>query len=145
MAYYGKSKRVFCEDLSMNLVRFINSFGYAMAGLRYAFGTQQNLRIHVVVGTVVIGLGVVVLRSFLEWAVLLLTIGMVLISELINTAVEATVDLLSPEYASSAKIAKDVSAAAVFMAALVSIVVGSCLFMPHLGGLWMFLGKRLGL
>ncbi len=111
------------------------SFKYAWLGLRYAFCTQRNFRIHVVLGTCAISLSIFLGLSELEIAVIGLTTGAVLTMELLNTAIESVVDLtVKTTYHELAKIAKDCAAAAVLVSALASILVaGSLLFPPLLG------------
>ncbi len=67
-----------------------------------------------------------------EWAILILTIGLVISCELINTAIEAVVDLITEEYHPLAKVAKDTSASAVFIFAIVAVVVGLIIFLPKI-------------
>ena len=80
----------------------------------------------------VIVLGFVLNLSSIEWAILLITIGLVLISEFINTSLEQIVDIVSPEKQEKAKIAKDVAAASVLVSAIVSILVAVFLFLPKI-------------
>ncbi|MEO1523472.1 MAG: diacylglycerol kinase family protein [Cyanobacteria bacterium J06633_2] len=109
------------------------SFWYAWSGLAYAFTTQRNFRIHVVVGTVAIALSIYLQLSSIEIAIMGLTIGAVLMMELINTALESVVDLtVQQTYHELAKIAEDCAAAAVLVSAIVSILVASVLLMPPL-------------
>lgn len=106
----------------------LSAFGYAFAGILHALKTQRNARIHVVVGTLAILLAVWLGLSPVEWAVLALTIGLVISAELANSAVETLVDLVSPEYHPRAKIVKDVAAGAVMITAMTSVAVGLFLF-----------------
>ena len=103
-------------------------FAVAFSGLGYAWRTQVSMKVHVVCGAIVIGLGLVKGLQFIEWAILSLTIGFVIGLELVNTAIEAVVDLASPEYAELAKVAKDTASAAVLVASFAAIAVGGCLF-----------------
>ncbi len=108
-----------------------SSFRYAWAGTSYAFRTQRNFRIHVAVGAIVLGLCVGLRLSRVEFAVMSLTVGAVLAMELLNTAIEATVDLaIGQQYHVLAKIAKDCSAAAVLISALTAVFVGSAILLP---------------
>ncbi|MDB9526232.1 diacylglycerol kinase family protein [Oscillatoria sp. CS-180] len=110
-----------------------SSFLYAGQGIYYALRTQRNFRIHAVASILVISLGVVLKLSNVHIAVLGLTCGAVMALELINTALEAVVDLtVKQTYHELAKIAKDCAAAAVFVAALTAILVGVCLIAPPL-------------
>src|SRR5438309_10092894 len=102
----------------------LRSFGYAFAGIAYIVRTQRNARIEIAVG-----LGAVVLALWLglaplEWAVLAITIALVLALEWINTSLELAVTLASPERHPSAKAAKDVAAACVLLGATTSVIVG---------------------
>jgi len=106
-------------------------FSVAFAGLHHAWQTQSSLRVHCICGFMVLGLGVLTGLSRIEWAILLLAIGLVIGLELLNTSVEAVVDLASPELAELARIAKDVAAAAVLVAAVTAVCVGGCLFVPY--------------
>jgi diacylglycerol kinase (ATP) len=112
--------------------RVLRSFTFALAGLAYLFRTQRNARIHAAIG---LSAGIVAawLRiSSAGWAIIVLTIAMVLILEGLNTAVEALVDLASPAYHDLAKTAKDVSAATVLIGAMASVVVGLLVLGPPL-------------
>ena len=104
------------------------SFRYALAGLGWLVRTQRNARIHLVIALVAVALGAWLELSGPEWAVLLLTIGLVLAAEAFNTALEAAVDLASPEWHALARIAKDVSAGGVLVLALAAVGVGVALF-----------------
>lgn len=108
------------------------SFRFAFAGLGEAIRNEPNFQIHVVIGSVTLILAVMVGLDIYEWIVLLFTISFVLILELFNTALEKIVDLVSPDIHPKAKIAKDVSAAAVLLAASVAIIIGTLLFLPKL-------------
>ncbi|MGB3494612.1 MAG: diacylglycerol kinase family protein [Elainellaceae cyanobacterium] len=109
------------------------SFKYAGAGLTYAFRTQRNFRIHVVLGSVAIALSLYFQLSSTEIAIMGLTVGGVLTMELINTALESVVDLtVQQTYHELAKIAKDCAAGAVLISAVVSILVAGVLLVPPL-------------
>jgi diacylglycerol kinase (ATP) len=118
----------------------IKSIGIALEGIKYVFSTQQNVRIHGVITLAVLGLGVLFRIERVEWVSLVLVIGMVWTAEIFNTAVEVIVDLVSPEHSQGAKIVKDVSAGAVLVSALISILVGLALFGPRL---WFMLSALL--
>ena len=111
---------------------FFKSFKYAFDGLGSAFKTQRNLRIHVSVGTIAILIGLWLKISRADWAILIITIGIVLSLELLNTSLEAVVDLVSPEYHPLAKKSKDVGAASVLVGAIMSVVIGILVLGPPL-------------
>lgn len=110
----------------------IASFGYAGAGIGYLLRSQRNARIHLVLAIAAILLALWLNISTVEWAVLSLTIGLVFLAEAFNTAIESTIDLLSPDVHPLAKIAKDTAAGGVLLAAVTALVVGAFLFLPPL-------------
>ena len=110
----------------------LRSFGYAFAGMGHILRTQRNARIEVVIGLGAVALGLWLGLAALEWAVLAITIALVVALEWINTALELAVSLASPERHPSAKAAKDVAAACVLLGAITSVVVGLLLFAARL-------------
>ena len=114
------------------LVSRMRSFGYAFRGWWHVLRTQQNAWIHAVISTAVIIVSLWLRLSARDLAVLLVTIAMVWAAEFFNTAIEAVVDLASPDKHPLAKVGKDVGAAAVLIAALASIGVGLLILGPPL-------------
>lgn len=110
----------------------LRSFRCAFAGWWYVIRTQRNAWIHAVVSFAVMAMAVWLGLKPLEWAVLILTIALVWTAEFINTAVEAVVDLASPQQHPLARMGKDVGAAAVLIAALSSILIGLLVLGPAL-------------
>lgn len=108
------------------------SFKFAFDGIKTAIKNEPNFRVQLILGTTAAVSAYFLNFSSLEWLILVLTIFLVVILELINTVFEALVDLVSPEIAPQARIAKDVSAAAVLSAAFFSVIVGLVLFLPKL-------------
>jgi diacylglycerol kinase (ATP) len=109
------------------------SFRYAWAGVSYAFRSQRNFRIHVCIGVLAIGLGIILQLQPPEISVIGLTIGAVLAMELLNTAIESVVDLsVQQTYHELAKIAKDCAAAAVMISAIAAVLVAGFLLLPPL-------------
>lgn len=109
------------------------SFKYALAGITYAFTTQRNFRIHIVIGSIAISLGIFLQIKPVEIAIIGLTIAFVLAMELLNTALESVVDLtVKQTYHELAKIAKDCAAGAVLVAALAAVLVAIALLLPPL-------------
>ena len=126
----ASSKRELSWRVAPNL--FI-SFKYAWYGISYAFQTQRNFRIDVVLGSLALGLGVFLHLRLVELAVILLTSGLVLALELLNTAIESVVDLtVKQSYHELAKIAKDCAAGAVLVSALAAVLVAGVLLLPPL-------------
>ena len=114
------------------LKRLIQSFYFAFCGLFFLFRTQRNARIELSIGILACIAGIYFHLSPAEWSVLVLTIACVLILEGLNTAIENAVDLASPEIHPKAKIAKDLAAGMVLIAAIASIFVGAFLFLPRI-------------
>ncbi|MFN8411232.1 MAG: diacylglycerol kinase family protein [Anaerolineales bacterium] len=110
----------------------IASFRYAFQGWFHVLRTQRNAWIHSVVATAVFIVGLWVGLPPRDWAVIILTIAMVFAAEFMNTAIEAVVDLASPDKHPLAKIGKDVGAAAVLVAALAAVLVGLLILGPPL-------------
>jgi len=112
------------------------SLGYALAGWLYMLRWQKNTRLQAAASIIVFTLALVLHVRFIEMAVLILTISMVWMAEFINAAVEAVVNLASPEFHPMAKVAKDVAAAAVLLAAVASVLIGLLILGPPLVALF---------
>ena len=112
--------------------RLVKSFTYAFDGLKYAFKYEQNILVHTLVTILVIIAGIVLKISVTEWLALTLIIGLVIATEIINTSIEATIDLITKEVHPLAKIAKDTAAAAVLVFGLTAIVIGCIIFLPKI-------------
>ncbi len=110
----------------------LDSFRNALAGIIFGVRTQRNLRIDLGAAGLAVGLGYALALTPVEWAILAVLIGGVLTAELMNTAIEALVDLVVAEYHPKARIAKDVAAGAVLTMAASAVVVGSIIFGGHL-------------
>ena len=108
------------------------SFKYAFAGLSYCFRTQRNFRIHIAFAIAATLLGLFLGLTWVEWAVLVATFVLVLSAEMVNTMIEALVDLVTLEYHPLAKIAKDVAAGVVLLTATGAVLVGLVIFGPRL-------------
>jgi diacylglycerol kinase len=108
------------------------SFGYAFEGIRTAFRQEPNFQIHVVIAILVIVFGTFLGLTPSEWLLLLYAIFLVLILELFNTSIEAIINLISPDIHPKAKIAKDISAAAVLLAAIQAVIIGGVIFIGKL-------------
>ena len=116
----------------MFFVSRAHAFRHAFRGWWYVLCTQRNAWLHAVVTTLVVLVAFWLHLAMRDWAVLLLTIALVWTAEFINTALEAVVDLASPQQHPLAKVGKDVGAAAVLIAALTSILVGLLILGPLL-------------
>nr|WP_285517009.1 diacylglycerol kinase family protein [Thermolongibacillus altinsuensis] len=112
--------------------RLRKSFSHAWSGVKAAIQAERNMRIHVLMAATVVIAAIIFKISKIEWLILLITIGIVLSLEMINTAIERVVDLATDEYHPLAKAAKDIAAGAVFLFAFISIIIGVVIFIPHL-------------
>jgi diacylglycerol kinase len=112
--------------------RIARSFGFAFEGLATLVRSQPNFRIHLVAACAALLLGIVLRLSLPEMALIVLTAGLVLVVEALNTCLETLCDLVSPTYHPLVKKCKDVSAAAVLIAALAAVSVAALLFLPRL-------------
>jgi len=112
--------------------RLIGSFACAIQGIHHSIASSPNMRIHLLAAAAVTGLGYIVGLARIEWALLSLTVFMVLVAETVNSAIEKTVDLACPERHPVARLAKDMAAGAVLLTALNALVMAILLFGPHL-------------
>jgi diacylglycerol kinase (ATP) len=116
----------------MSLTKRIQSFGFAIKGLKTLFQTQANARIHALAIVVVTVLGFYFKLENQEWCSVVVAFAMVLSAEAMNTAIEFVVDLVSPQYHPLAGKAKDVAAAAVLITAIGAVVIAAIVFLPKI-------------
>lgn len=112
--------------------RFIKSFHHAIEGIWYVFQYDQNIRVHFVVAIVVMYASVLLGVSHFEMGILGVMILLVFVAEMLNSAIEKMVDLITKEHRLEAKIAKDVSAGMVLVTAFGSVIVGFLIFLPYI-------------
>ncbi|MCQ4923778.1 diacylglycerol kinase [Tissierella sp. P1] len=110
----------------------IDSFNYAVSGIIIALKTEKNMRIHYIIAILVIALSLFFDFSRAEFLLLLFAISLVVVAEMVNTALERVIDLITEDYHPLARLVKDVAAGAVLIAAINSIVVGYLLFFDRL-------------
>ncbi len=111
---------------------FIVSFNHALDGIEFAINHERNIKIEILFGIIVSIMGFLLKISVIEWAIIVFVIAMVLCLELVNTAIERAVDLTTKEYHDLAKAAKDVSAAAVLVMSMFSVIIGILIFLPKI-------------
>ncbi|MGI5893309.1 MAG: diacylglycerol kinase family protein [Candidatus Merdivicinus sp.] len=116
------------NDIEKQTRALIKSFLYAFHGIRFCIKNERNMRIHLAAAIIVTAFSLVYHLEPMEYAVLFLAMGAVISLEAVNTALEALVNLTSPAYHNLARIAKDVAAGAVLVAACAAVTVGICLF-----------------
>ncbi|WP_413380136.1 diacylglycerol kinase family protein [Alkalihalobacillus sp. 1P02AB] len=119
--------------------RFLRSFGYACQGLKHVVKNEQNMQIHLVIAATTLMAAWILSFSLTSWMILLLVIAGMFSMEIMNTAVERTVDMITDDYHPLAKRAKDIAAAAVFVYCLFAAIIGLMLFLPPLLELWLLL------
>ena len=107
------------------------SFGYAFEGIFAGIRKERNMKIHCAAAVLVVIAGAVLGISTTEWCICFLLFGLIMSLELVNTAVEAVVDLVTEEKKPLAKLAKDTAAGAVLFAAVISVIIGCIIFLPY--------------
>ncbi|WP_339228158.1 diacylglycerol kinase family protein [Oceanobacillus sp. FSL K6-2867] len=107
-------------------------FNYAWNGIKEIAKTERNFRIHLFATILTASAGFVFKLTMTEWAIIVLTIGLVLMAEVTNTAIEKLIDYLKPEIHPTAKIIKDIAAGAVFITAIIAAIIGLLIFLPKL-------------
>ncbi len=112
--------------------RIFNSMRYSIQGLVYAYTNEQSLLLHGVCTLIVILIGILLQISFTQWVIILLADAVLLSIELLNTAIEATVDMFTKEFHPKAKIAKDCGSAAAFVTGVAFAVICSFIFINEL-------------
>ncbi|MFX3623791.1 MAG: diacylglycerol kinase family protein [Ectobacillus sp.] len=111
--------------------KLLKSFRYAFEGIAFCVRHERNVRIHLAIAAIVIACGLYFQVETEEWIVLLLTIGIVISIEMLNTAVEKAVDLTTSEFHPLAKLAKDIAAGAVLLFSFVAAIIGTVIFLPY--------------
>src|SRR5690625_1129353 len=104
---------------------------YAWNGLKIII-KERNFRIHLIATLLVIGAGLYFNLNVIEWAIVILIIGIVLITEMFNSVIEQTIDHVKPEIHPTAKLIKDMSAGAVLVASIIAIIIGALIFLPKI-------------
>ena len=108
----------------------LESFRFALNGLLLLLKNEHNSRIHILAAIIAIVMGIIMKLDHYEWSLLIIVIGAVFLTELLNSSIESLADLIDPEFNELIMRAKDYSAAAVLMSAIVAIVVGGLIFIP---------------
>lgn len=107
-------------------------FSHALAGIIAVYQSEMNFRFHLLVTCIVTISGWIVQLAPLEWVAIMIVIGMVLISELINTSIEKLIDYVKPEIHPQARFIKDAAAGAVFISSIIAVVIGLIIFLPKI-------------
>lgn len=116
----------------MNLKKLLKSFKYAYEGIRISVSVDQNVRFHLTAGIIVFILSLILNVSKSELMFVVFAIFFVIITEMINTAIEEMTNLIKREHSEEARIAKDVAAGAVLLAAVFAVIVGVVVLVPRI-------------
>jgi len=106
------------------------SFKHAIEGIIHVFRTQKHMRFHFLMATVIVLLGALMRLPREQWFLLYFAMALVFLTEMLNTAIEACVDLITDSYHPLAKIAKDIAAGAVLVATVLAVIVAVLVFFP---------------
>ena len=109
---------------------FIKSFKYAFQGVLSALKCERNIKIHYIAMILVIFFGITLKISKLEWIICIILFGLIISLEMVNTAIEKIVDMITKEKNNDAKVIKDISAGAVLILAICSAIIGIVIFFP---------------
>ncbi len=116
----------------INFKRLLKSFKYAFKGLGSLIRKEQNFRVHVIAGIIAIFFSVYFSITAYEWIIIIFLITMVMMLEMLNTVFERMADVLKPRVHDYIKEIKDIMSAMVFLATLVSLIVGAIIFWPYI-------------
>lgn len=111
---------------------FLDSVKNCLEGISYTITHENNFKREIILGIIAVILSLILKINILEWVVVILLICFVLVCELINTALEKTVDLYTKEYNETAKIVKDVAGASVFVMCMFAAIIGVIIFLPKI-------------
>jgi diacylglycerol kinase len=113
----------------------LSSFRFALDGLWSLLKYEHNSRIHLAMAITAIILGILLKLNMSEWSLIIMVIGIVFITELLNSSLESLADHINPEWNKLIKKAKDYSAAAVLISAIISVIIGAIIFIPKISNL----------
>ena len=116
----------------MSFKRFLNSIKYSVDGLVNAYQNEQSLWLHAMCTIIIVILGFALQINFIQWAIIVIALVIVLAVELLNTAIEATVDLVTKEIHPLAKVAKDCGSAAAFVSSIMVFIICCFIFIPKI-------------
>ena len=116
----------------IRMKRLFKSFGYAFRGLKKTYREEQNIRVQVIVGILVLLFAFFVGLNRIEFSIIIFLVILVMLMELANSAVERIADVLKPRINTYIKEIKDIMAAAVLLASIMSVIVGLIIFWPYL-------------
>lgn len=116
----------------MKKKNILYSFKYAFTGIISSIKKERNMKIHISIMTIVMLLGIILKIQKIEWIICIILFGLVISLEMINTSIEIVVDMVMPNKNENAKNAKDISAGAVLIVAITSLIIGLIIFIPKI-------------
>jgi diacylglycerol kinase (ATP) len=116
------------RNLRNSMYKCIRSFGYAFNGIGYLIKNENNIRYQLAVGVVTVSLGIYMEVSYFEWLILITMIGLVLMAEAFNTAIEKLCDIVHPDHHAQIGMVKDIAAGAVLLIAIAAVILGIVIF-----------------
>ena len=119
------------KNKKRSIIAFIESFGYAIEGFLFMLKDERNFKIQLTIALITVALGIYFPLQNIEWILLILCIVMVLSAEMINTAIEHIIDETHPKYNSKAKTIKDITAGAVLVISIASLIIGLIIYIPY--------------
>ncbi len=119
----------------IKIKRLFKSFGYAWRGLKKTYQEEQNIRVQASLGILAICLAIILGLNQVELSMIIFLVGLVVLMELANSAVERITDVLKPRINNYIKEIKDIMAAAVLLASIMSVIIGLLIFWPYLSNL----------
>lgn len=129
------SRGKYVESLNLKKLspkRILKSFKFSFEGLKYAYTHEQSLTLHLIVMAIVILCGILCEATIMQWVIILVMGALILVVELINTSIEAVVDMVTQEFHPLAKVAKDTASAAEFVACLIALCMWLYVFIPKI-------------
>lgn len=129
MRFLGR-KNIFLKQQGKS--NFYKSVNHALNGIEYAVNHERNIKIEILAAIIVSVMGVWLNITVIEWLILMLLIATILAFEMINTAIERTVDLVTKDYHELARVSKDMAAGAVLILSCFSVMMGIVIFIPKI-------------
>lgn len=122
----------FMKPRKFSLKSRFGSFKFALNGLCSVLKNEHNSRIHLLVAIIAVVLGIILKLNRYEWSLLIIVIGIVFLTELLNSSLESLADIIDPGWNEQIRKAKDYAAAAVLISAIISVIVGGLIFIPKI-------------
>jgi diacylglycerol kinase len=122
----------FMKPRKFSLKSRFGSFKFALNGLCSVLKNEHNSRIHLLVAIIAVVLGIILKLNRYEWSLLIIVIGTVFLTELLNSSLESLADIIDPGWNEQIRKAKDYAAAAVLISAIISVIVGGLIFIPKI-------------